>query len=185
MSRFVSVSLLAAATTLVAACQQMPASRSAQVPPPPAVAGTAAPAQPQAAQNAQAPAVEFRLAQNEKDNGLQPLKLNDRQLWVLPQPVFTRADLQSVTPVKSRDGRAYVRFQFNQAGASKLANVTQRYAGKYLLLTVNGQLASAPTISGPMKDGMLFVPAVNEQQANQIAAAVAGQQAANGGAATR
>lgn len=118
------------------------------------------------------PSVEFRLAQVEQDNGLQPLKLSDRQLWVLPQPVMTRLDLQSVAAVKAKDGRPYVRFGFNPAGAQKLASVSQRFAGKYLLVSVNNQLVSAPTIGGAMNEGILFVPTVNEQQASQIAAAV-------------
>jgi preprotein translocase subunit SecD len=180
MSRIVSVSLLAMTTALVAACQQMPAGRTGQAGTQPATQAAMAAAPAQAApatQASAAPVVEFRLAQPESAAGLQPLKVGDLQLWVLPQPVLTRADLQTVAPVKSRDGHSYVRFQFSQAAAPRLAQVTQRFSGKFLLLSIDGQLASAPTIGGAMNEGVLFMPVVSEQQAAQVAAAVAGPQA--------
>lgn len=176
MSRLVSVSFVAAASLLAAACQQMPASRSSQAGQPPAMPAAAAPAQPPVmpvAQGANAPVVEFRLAQNEKDKGLQSLKLGEREVWMLPQPVMTRVDLESVAAVRTQDGHPYVRFQFNPAGAQKLAAVSQRFAGKYLLLSINGQLVSAPTIGGAMNQGLLFVPTVNDQQAVQVANVIA------------
>lgn len=182
MSRLVSISLLATATMLIAACQQMPGGRSGQAgwqtataPTPPQLKATPAQASP-APQATAAPVVEFRLAQPQKDAGLQPVTLGKQQLWVLPQPVLTRADLQSVVAVKSREGRSFVRFQLNQAGAPKLAQLSRRFPGKFLLLTINSQLASAPTIGGPMTEGVIFVPVLNESQAAQVAAAVAGTQ---------
>jgi preprotein translocase subunit SecD len=182
MSRIVSVSLLAIATALVAACQQLPAGRAGQADTQPATQVAAAPPPAPvlgapATQASTVPVVEFRLAQPESAAGLQPLKVGDRQLWVLPQPVLTRADLQTVAPVKSREGISYVRFQFTQAAAPRLAQVTQRFPGKFLLLSIDGQLASAPTIGGAMNEGVLFMPVLTEQQAAQVVAAVAGPQA--------
>jgi preprotein translocase subunit SecD len=181
MPRLLSVSLLAMTAAFVAACQQMPAGRAGQASTQPATQTTAAtalapvPAQTApATQGSRVPVVEFRLAQPESAAGLQPLKVGDRQLWVLPQPVLTRADLQTVAPVKSREGHSYVRFQFTQAAAPRLAQVSERFPGKFLLLSIDGQLASAPTIGGAMNEGVLFVPMINEQQAALVSAAVAG-----------
>jgi preprotein translocase subunit SecD len=122
------------------------------------------------------PVVEFRLAQPEQAAGLQPLKVGDLQLWVLPQPVLTRGDLQTVAPVKTPEGHSYVRFQLTQAAAPRLAQVTQRFPGKFLLLSIDGQLASAPTIGGAMNEGVVFMPVLSEQQASQVVSAVAGSQ---------
>jgi preprotein translocase subunit SecD len=166
---------MAAASALVVACQQMPGARSSQVRQPPAMPAAPAPEQlsvTPVTQGANAAIVEFRLAQNERDKGLQSLKVGDRELWVLPQPVMTRVDLQSVAAVKTQEGRPFVRLQFTQAGAQKLAAVSQRFTGKYLLLSINGQLASAPTIGGAMNQGLLFIPTASEQQASDVAAAI-------------
>lgn len=124
--------------------------------------------------SSRAPVVEFRLAQPEADAGLQPLKLGDRQLWMLPQPVLTRVDLQSVAPVRNREGASYVRFGFTPAAAPRLAALTQRYPGKFLLLSIDGKLAAAPIIGGAMNDGVLYIPVVDERQAARVSAAVAG-----------
>lgn len=185
MHRLVSVSFLAMTTAVIAACQQMPAGHCGQAgqagkqsdrqeamatgPAPGLPARADPPIQPSGA-----PVVEFRLAQSDAAAGLQSLKLGERQLWVLQQPVLTRGDLLSVAPAKSRAGASYVRFQFTPAATPRLAAITQRYPGRFLLLSIDGELAAAPTIGGPMTAGVLFVPVIDDQQAARLSAAVAG-----------
>ncbi|WP_141218247.1 hypothetical protein [Bordetella genomosp. 11] len=177
MQRLLSVCLIATAAMAVAACQPLSAGRAepAAMPPDPqgAVGAATKPGVPTALQ-AGPPTVEFRLAQTEAAPGLHALQLGERQLWMLQQPVLTRTDIVSVTPVRSRAGASYVRFQFAPAAAPRLAAIAQRYPGKFLLLSIDGELAAAPTLGGPMNDGVLFVPVVSDRQAAQVSAAVAG-----------
>jgi preprotein translocase subunit SecD len=177
MNRAVSLTASLLAVVALAACQQMPAQPTAMqsgqqgAPAAPVAAPSAAPV----ARQAQQPTVEFRLAQPERAPNLSELRMANATLWVLPQPLFTRADLSTVTSVRAKDGKAYVRFTFTQAGARKLALATQRYPGKVLVLTVAGNLVATPQIAGPMNAGVLFVPMASEQQALNVAAVIGGE----------
>ncbi len=182
MYRAASVAASVLAVFALGACQQMPAQQGQQ-PAPMAPAAAApgpapAPAQAQRAaapqQAAQQPAVEFRLAQPERAPNLNELRMANATLWVAPQPVLARGDLSTVVPVKAKDGKSYVRFNFTQPGAQKLAALTQRFSGKNLVLTVGGNLVATPRIGRPITNGVLFVPMASEQQALNVAAVIGG-----------
>jgi preprotein translocase subunit SecD len=89
--------------------------------------------------------------------------------------VLTRADLASVEPRKTEQGQAYVRFGFSQAGAQKLAALSQRNPGKLLVLTLNNSLVAAPRIEGTITNGVLDVGFASEQQALNVAREIAGR----------
>jgi len=129
----------------------------------------------QGANSQQLASVDFRLAQTQAAPGLSELKLSDGSLWLLPQPVLTRADLASVEPRKTEQGQAYVRFGFSQAGAQKLAALSQRNPGKLLVLTLNNSLVAAPRIEGTITNGVLDVGFASEQQALNVAREIAGR----------
>jgi preprotein translocase subunit SecD len=188
MYRVVSVAASLLAVLTLGACQQMPAQQTGQ---PGAMAPGALPAQfpaqaaPQAPAQAQAapaapgaatqlPSVDFRLAQPERAPELKELRMANTTLWFAPQPVLSRGDLNTVVAVKAKDGKHYVRFGFTQAGAQKLAAVTQRFPGKVLVLTINGNLVATPRIARPVTNGLLFVPMASEQQALNVAAVIGG-----------
>ncbi|MBB2919366.1 SecDF P1 head subdomain-containing protein [Cupriavidus alkaliphilus] len=181
MYRAVSIAASLLAVLTLGACQQMPAQQAAQpgaMAPAavPAPAPTQAPAQAQPAPRAAAPlpSVDFRLAQPERASGLNELRMANATLWVAPQPALSRSDLNTVVAVKAKDGKSYVRFGFTQAGAQKLAAVTQRFPGKVLVLTINGNLVATPRIARPVTNGLLFVPMGSEQQALNVAAVIGG-----------
>jgi preprotein translocase subunit SecD len=177
MNRAVSLTVLLLGVAASSACQQMPAQQAAT----PAAAQAATQAAPAAARqappqrDAQQPSVEFRLAQPERAPDLSELRMANATLWVVPQPLFTRADLSTITSVRANDGKPYVRFTFTEPGARKLALATQRFPGKILVLTVAGNLVATPRIGGPMNGGVLFVPMASEQQALNVAAVIGGE----------
>ncbi|CAM5179964.1 hypothetical protein CDEF62S_04348 [Castellaniella defragrans] len=103
---------------------------------PPALAGfaPASPTQMPSAQNApvqtprakRAPAqkapVGFMLAQGQQAGGSSRLMTANGAIWVLPQPVMTQADLNSVQarrlkPGQANQGQVFVRLSFSPAGA--------------------------------------------------------------------
>ena len=177
LSNRVTLLLTALTTITLAGCQ----TTAPSVRPDPA-AQTAASATTQAvtpsmrttqAQN-QVPSVLFRLAQTEQAQGLTEVKLSDGSLWVQPQPVLSRADLSGVEPLQTQQGQALVRFHFNQIGARKLAEISRRFPGKLLMLTINNQLVAAPRLSDPLIDGVMVIPVTNAQQALAIAQGIAG-----------
>ncbi|MGB6102994.1 MAG: hypothetical protein WBF88_03955 [Pusillimonas sp.] len=130
---------------------------------------SATPRQGSTQQNAiQRASVDFRLAQTDAASGLTELKLPDRSVWFLPQPVLTRADLASVEPRRTQQGQSYVRFGFSQDGAQKLAAVSQRYPGKLLLLTLNNTLIAVPQIQAALSNGILDVGFSSDQQAMDV-----------------
>lgn len=197
MKRIPLVLVVAAFSTLLAGCESLQTQKSAaaqpaaqatpavQNPPasatvpaasPSATAGQAAQQPtPAAASQQQAAPVSFFLAQSEKEQGLNELKLKDGSLWYLPQAVLVRGDLTRVTPLQEKDGKGVVRFDFNSAGAKKLADLSQRFQGKRLVLVVGREVVAIPQIAGRMNDGTMFIVVSSPAQAQAITRAVAGQ----------
>ncbi|CAM5180068.1 hypothetical protein CDEF62S_04361 [Castellaniella defragrans] len=158
---------------------------------PPALAGSApaSPTQMPSAQNAPvqtpraqtAPAqkapVGFMLAQGQQAGGLSRLMTANGAIWVLPQPVMTQADLNSVqarrwNPGQANQGQAFVRFSFSPAGAKNLADISRRYAGKILVVTVGRAIVGLMQLDAPVGNGVLELPVASEQAAIGIAHAV-------------
>ncbi|MHA3905062.1 SecDF P1 head subdomain-containing protein [Castellaniella sp. WN] len=165
MMRVLVVSLCA---VLLAACQQMPSKGRTS-----ATAQTTA-AQPAAASQPRSAGVEFRLAQSQPANGLRPLQVGNQTLHYLPSPVMTGSDLVRAVPMKSKQGQPFVRFEFSPQGAQRLAGLTQRNVGRWLLITVNGNLVAAPRIGGPMTGGVMNMSTDTERNAVLIANEVNG-----------
>lgn len=162
-----------AAAAPAATAQKAPAGAPSTPPAqPPQTAGAAQPAQ--GAQQQQGAPVTFLLAQKTQAKGLTELKLQNGTLWYAPQPVLTRADLARVTPLKAQNGQGAVRFDFSPEGAQKLANITQRNKGRFLVIVVGDQLVSVPEIDAQLKDGALGFPTANEAQAQAIVDAIRG-----------
>lgn len=199
MKRISLVLVVAVLGALLSGCESLQAQKSAAAPQPAAQAAPAvqnppapptipaAPASaasgpatapqpaPAATGQQQAAPVSFFLAQPEKDQGLRELKLKDGSLWVLPQPVLVRNDLTRVTPLEAKDGKGVVRFDFNPAGAKKLADLSQRFQGKRLVLVVGHEIIAIPQIAGRMNDGTMFIVVPSAAQAQAITRAIAGQ----------
>lgn len=165
--------LALAATVALAACQQT-APKQAETQPEAAQQAAALQAQRQqaaAAQQAaaQAPVVAFYLAQATAAQGLAPVSLSGgNTLYALPQPVFTQQDLAQIVPMRSNQGQIYLRFNFNEEGARKLAAVTSQAVGHYLVLSVRNQIVAVPQIRAASEQGFLPVPVDSVEQAQAI-----------------
>ncbi len=96
-------------------------------------------------------------------------------IWLAPQPVLTRGDLQGVAPVRNDEGKSYLSFLLNEAGARKLADVTSRNTGALLSLVVGQTLHTVSIIGEPMTEGILRIPVANEAQAVGLVNAILGQ----------
>jgi preprotein translocase subunit SecD len=155
--------------------QNPPAPPTVPATPPSAAAAPNGAPQPAAgaAQQQGAPVL-FLLAQPEKAQGLNELKLKDGSLWYLPQPALSRDDLTRVTPLQEKDGKGVVRFDFNPAGAKKLADLSQKFQGKYLVLVVGRDVVAAPRIAGAMNQGAMFIVVPSAAQAQAITQDIAG-----------
>lgn len=184
MKRVYLVSATFLALALAAGCQTLALKKGAKSPPDsPATELTQPPGQSQAPRAAaatpaaqQVTSVDFRLAQEQQDNGLLEYKFQDGSaVWYLPDPVFNRADLSNAEPRKANDGRAFVRFTFNPQGAQKLASITERYPGKYLILTLNNSLQALYQINAPLTNGVLDIGFSSEQAAVDAVNEIAGR----------
>ncbi|MFA5663747.1 hypothetical protein [Castellaniella sp.] len=179
ITRFSKVSSIVLALAFLAGCQQLALKRQQNAAAkdagtPPAVQQAA---QGQAANNQQQLLpVDFRLAQEQQDKGLQELKFQDgTKVWYLPDPVLSRADLATAEPRRTKDGRPFVRFTFNQVGAQKLASISDRFPGKYLVLTLGNSLVSVYQMQKPITNGILDIGFANDQEAISIVNRIAGQ----------
>lgn len=154
-----------AAVVLLAGCQT-PAQSPQRTQAAPTVAQ---PAPPQPTQSS----VDFRLGQTTAAQGLSELKLSGGSLWLVAQPVMTKSDLSAVEPRQTAQGQAYVRLQFNEAGAQKLTAINSQFAGKLLAITINNVLVAAPVIQKEAVKGILDVPFENSAQAVSAARSIA------------
>lgn len=152
---------------LVAGCQQTPtAGSSAQMQRPPNVSQQ--PTQQRQAQAKQT-VITIHLAQKKSESELITVNMGgDNKLYALPQPVLTHADMQQITPVTAQDGSTYIMFEMNQQGRSKLANVTSRAKGHYLLISAKDQLISVAQIADPITDGKLLISTNDAQHTQQV-----------------
>ncbi|OZI74835.1 SecDF P1 head subdomain-containing protein [Bordetella genomosp. 12] len=165
------------ALLILGGCQNVPSGKAATAASPASQAAAAPAAGSAPAASQRSPAVDFRLAQTKAGPNLTEVKLANGSVWVTPQPVLTRADLTAVAPVRDDKGNTYVRFDFTPQGAQRLAEVTRKNVGRLLFLTVNNDIAAIPQISDPALKGTLLVRTVDENQALQLAKAVAGPKA--------
>jgi len=169
----------------LAACQQMPnkgtsSARSGSAPPAAQQSSTAQqPAQQatqqsaqqprQQAANATTPNITFHLAQVRPANGLAQVQLNQNtRLYAVPQPVLTQADLRQIVPMQNKNGQVFLRFDFNQQGAAKLAKVTREAQGNYLIISAQGKLISVPKISATYDGGSFPLPVASVDEAQAI-----------------
>lgn len=122
----------------------------------------------QAASNA-TPNITFHLAQVRPANGLAQVQLNQNtRLYAVPQPVLTQADLRQIVPMQNKNGQVFLRFDFNQQGAAKLAKVTREAQGNYLIISAQGKLISVPKISATYDGGSFPLPVASVDEAQAI-----------------
>ena len=152
---------------LVAGCQQTPtAGSSAQMQRPPSVSQQPT---PQRQAQAKQTVITVHLAQKKSEAELITVNMGgDNKLYALPQPILTHADMQQVTPVTAQDGSTYIMFEMNQQGRAKLANVTSRAKGHYLLISAKDQLISVAQIADPITDGKLLISTNGAQHTQQV-----------------
>lgn len=174
------VPVMFAAAAFLSGCQNMPKhEQNAELTQPPAAAaqqdtGTPSTVRPSTV-NANATRVDFRVAQRAQAAGLSELKFPDGSLWYMPEPVLTRADLSRAEPRRTADGHPYVRFSFSPQGAQKLAAVSQQYAGKLLVLTLNNSLRSVYQLNQPLTQGVLDIGFASDEDAVNVVKTIAGE----------
>ena len=137
---------------------------------------TTEPAAP--AQSMGASPVEFYMAQTEAAADAMQIKLPDCVLYLQRKPVLTRADLTEAAALVDKQGQNFVGLRFTEAGARKLNEVSGQNVGKMLALVVERQLVAAPRISEPLNRGVLAFSVSSAQEANELAQAIRGGDAA-------
>lgn len=179
--------IAASLSVLLAACQTTTPPNQRMnvddvVPPPPsqnqgAQQQQGRPAQQgQQAQQQQAQSViTIHLAQEQADDQLVAVDVGDGNLYALPQPVLVQSDMQQVTPVTAENGSTFLLIEMTDEGRQKLAAVSERAQGHYLLLSVQGQLVSLAQIGQPLEDGQLLMGTQSQQHTNVILDMMRGQ----------
>lgn len=119
-------------------------------------------------QQSQEAALAIFLAQQQADAQLRQINIGQDSLYALPQPALLRSDVQQLTPLTTDDGRSYLLLQLNEQGRQKLATISNRARGHYMLLTVQGQLVSITQITQPIQDGRLLMGTRSAEQSAAI-----------------
>ena len=157
---------VAVASLMTLAACQVPPKRTDSAAANNATATQSANAPQQGSANNAAPAITFHLAQTQQAQGLARVQVNQNtSLYVLPQPVLTQADLQQIVPMQTKDGKVFLRFDFTQQGAAKLAQISRQSVGRYLIISAHGKLVSIPRITAAYGNGQLPVPVKDVEEA--------------------
>lgn len=136
-------------------------------------AATAAKRQPTSAQptaeQAQQAVVTVHLAQRNSEPDLLTLDLGEgKKLYAMPQPVFTQADMQGLTPVTTKDGQSFLIFNMTEAGRDKLSKLSTQATGHFFLFSVKNQLVGIAQIEQPINDGGLVMATQSEDHSKKI-----------------
>lgn len=76
--------------------------------------------------------------------------------------------MRQIVPIRNNNGQVFLRFDFNQGGAAKLAKVTREAQGNYLIISAQGKLIAVPRIAA-IYDGASFpLPVSNVEEAQAI-----------------
>jgi preprotein translocase subunit SecD len=169
------VSLLA-----LAACQTVPGNAPASGSTP--SSSTTAPATSEQAPKAaeQAPAerqgapVAVFLADTQEQPGWRQVKIQAGTLFINPQPVLTREDLQDVQAGTSRQGEGLLALGLTELGKKKVADITAANPNKRLALVVGRTLLAAPGYTAQVTTDKLVFAVGTEANAAAAARAIAG-----------
>lgn len=164
---------LALGLMLVAGCQQAPTADSAvKAQATPSVSQQPAQqrqAQPQPKAQAEQTIITVHLAQKKSEPELIAVNLGaNNNLYALPKPILTQADMKEITPVTAENGSTYIMFSLTPQGSTKLANVSSQARGHYFLVSAKGQLISVAQIADPILDGKLLVSTSDAQHTQKI-----------------
>ena len=163
----------------LAACQHtLPNQRPDPVDPaPPTVRSQGSTPSAAAPRQQSAAVITLHLAQQRREPGLVEVNAGgEAPLHALPRPVLTQADMSRVSPFTAPDGSTFVLLEMNEQGIPKLRSITQQARGHYLLLSVQGNLASVAQIGDVINDGRLLVGTQSPQHSQAIIRMMRGQQ---------
>jgi len=173
--------LVPASLILLAACQSMPAKNGAstqnQAKPSQAATTSPVPAtKPETTLHAtsEGARVAVFLADTQSQPGWTPIKIQSGTLYVNPRPVITRADLSDIRAGASKTGVGLLALGLNDAGQSKILDVTTQNPNKRLALVVGHTMLAAPGYTTPITSQQLVFAVGTEQNATAAARAIAG-----------
>lgn len=91
-----------------------------------------------------------------------------KNLYALPKPVLTQADMDTVQAATTEDGQHFMVFGLTEQGAKKLADVSAQAQGHFFLFSARGQLVGVAKIDDTMGDGQLLMATENEEHTKQV-----------------
>jgi len=77
--------------------------------------------------------------------------------------------------VTAENGNTFLLLEMTDEGRQKLATVSERAQGHFLLLSVQGQLVSLARIGQPLEDGQLLMGTQSQQHTEAILDMMRGQ----------
>ena len=94
-------------------------------------------------------------------------------IYMEAAPALTRADVAAARAYHG-DGGSFVEIVFNFEGRYALAEMTRQHGGERLAILIDGELHSAPRISGEIADGRAFISNLSREAAEAVAASLGG-----------
>jgi len=126
-------------------------------------------AQTSAEQQAENAMISVHLAQLQNGPELLTVDLGeDKKLYALPLPVFNRADMQGVEAFATKEGKTFIVFDMTEQGRTKLAELTAKAKGHFLLFGAQGQMIGISQITEPMMDGKLVMETQDKKHTEQV-----------------
>ncbi|MGC3963035.1 MAG: hypothetical protein QM803_06790 [Rhodocyclaceae bacterium] len=146
---------------------------SAQAPAPAQKAATAQ--APQAAQVVKAEPLYILMTSPKEVKGWDRTTIGQDTVYINPKPLLGSADLTNIDPLANKDGQGFIGLYFNDAGKTKLADVSRANSGQRIAVVVGQDIVALPLLKDPLNDGFMMFGVVSPQAAQIIAHKVAGQ----------
>lgn len=102
---------------------------------------------------------------NQAESGYTLVQQKGQSIYVDPRQTLQHRDLSNALAVLDESNRAFVNLVFSEAGKIKLSQLTGANLGKSLVVTLNNELISIIRIDQAIRNGTLFVPMTNSQDA--------------------
>jgi preprotein translocase subunit SecD len=118
---------------------------------------------------------EVHLAEEQPAPGLMVAgaKADGRLIYLHPEVVVDNADVTRASVVQQADGRFAVAVDFAPAAVRRLSEATAAHVGRPLAIVLDGDVALAPTVRGPIGPSAMITGDYSQAEAERIANGIA------------
>ena len=112
---------------------------------------------------------ELRLTQTTATPGWSPGAVDGEPLFVAGEPLVTMDDVMDAEAIKNEDATSFqIRLDLKSSAGDRLAAATKDHTGRPVAILIDGRVASAPKLSGPLQSAIGISGSFDEQEVTAL-----------------